>query len=115
MTSDCLFCRIAAGTLPATTVHEDDDVVAFRDIAPRSPTHILIIPRRHIASALALTDEDGPVVGHIFAVAADIARAEGIDESGYRITTNIGAWGGQTVHHLHFHLMGGRQFEWPPG
>lgn len=113
--ADCLFCRIVAGQVPATRVHEDDLVIAFRDIAPRAPTHILLIPRRHIASAADLTEADGPLLGRLFAVAAQIARDEGIADGGYRIVTNIGAWGGQTVDHLHFHLMGGRPFAWPPG
>ena len=112
---DCLFCKIVAGTIPATKLHEDELVVAFRDIAPRAPTHILIVPRDHIASAADLTDADATLVGRIFALAADIARSEGIAEGGYRIVTNVGEWGGQTVDHLHFHLMGGRAFTWPPG
>lgn len=115
MSIDCLFCRIAAGEIPATIVHEDDDIVAFRDIAPHAPTHILLIPRRHIASALELTDDDGPLLGRLFAAAADLARAEGIADDGYRLVNNVGRWGGQTVEHLHLHLMGGRTFEWPPG
>ena len=112
--SDCLFCRIAAGTIPADIVHQDDLVVAFRDIAPRAPTHILLIPRRHIASAAELTEADGPLLGRLFAVAADLARSAGIAD-GYRLVSNVGRWGGQTVDHLHVHLMGGRAFEWPPG
>ena len=112
---DCLFCRIAAGTIPSDIVHQDDLVVAFRDIAPRAPTHILLIPRRHIASAADLTEEDGPLLGHLFGVAADLARSAGIAEGGYRLVSNVGRWGGQTVDHLHFHLMGGRAFDWPPG
>lgn len=112
---DCLFCRIAAGTIPSDIVHEDDMVVAFRDIAPRAPTHILLIPRRHIASAAELTEPDGPLLGRLFAVAADLARTAGIADSGYRLVSNVGRWGGQTVDHLHFHLMGGRAFDWPPG
>jgi histidine triad (HIT) family protein len=112
---ECLFCRIVAGEIPSTQVVADDQVVAFRDIAPRAPTHILVIPREHIPSAADLGAEDGELLGRIFAAAADIARAEGIAEGGYRIVTNIGTWGGQTVDHLHFHLMGGRAFTWPPG
>lgn len=122
---DCLFCRIAAGKAAAGTVgtgkpsatllHEDELVIAIRDIAPRAPTHILLIPRRHIPSALHLTDADGPLLGRLFAVAADLARSEGIADAGYRLVTNIGRWGGQSVDHLHIHLMGGRAFEWPPG
>jgi histidine triad (HIT) family protein len=113
--ADCLFCRIAAGSIPAEILHDDDLVVAFRDIAPRAPTHILLIPRRHIASAAALTEADGPLLGRIFGVAADLARSEGIADGGYRLVSNVGRWGGQTVDHLHVHLMGGRAFDWPPG
>lgn len=112
---DCPFCRIAAGLIPADRIHDDDLVVAFRDIAPRAPTHILLVPRRHIASAAELTEADGPLLGRLFAVAAELARTEGIADGGYRIVSNIGRWGGQTVDHLHFHLMGGRPFQWPPG
>jgi histidine triad (HIT) family protein len=115
MASDCLFCRIVAGEIPATKVHEDDQIIAIRDIAPRAPTHILLIPRRHVASALDLTEADSPLVGHMFAIAADLARSEGIAEAGYRLVSNVGRWGGQSVDHLHVHLMGGRSFEWPPG
>jgi histidine triad (HIT) family protein len=111
----CLFCGIVAGKVPSTKVHEDDRVVAFRDIAPRAPTHILVIPRDHIASAAELTEADGPMLGGLFAVAAELARSEGIAEDGYRLVSNVGRWGGQSVDHLHFHLLGGRQFEWPPG
>jgi histidine triad (HIT) family protein len=113
--ADCLFCRIAAGSIPADRLHEDDLVVAFRDIAPRAPTHILLIPRRHIASAAQLTEADGPLLGRLFAVAADLARTDGIADGGYRLVSNVGRWGGQTVDHLHVHLMGGRAFQWPPG
>jgi histidine triad (HIT) family protein len=112
---DCLFCRIASGSIPADRVQEDDLVVAFRDIAPRAPTHILLIPRRHIPSAAALTEADAPLLGRLFSVAADLARSEGIADGGYRLVSNVGRWGGQTVDHLHFHLMGGRAFDWPPG
>ena len=111
----CLFCRIVAGEIPATQVAADDIVVAIRDISPRAPTHVLVMPRDHIPSAADLTDADAELVGHIFAMAARIARSEGIADGGYRIVTNVGAWGGQTVDHLHFHLMGGRAFTWPPG
>ena len=113
--ASCLFCRIVAGEIPSNLVAEDDAVVAFRDINPRAPTHILVVPREHIASAADLTEADGPLLGRIFGTAAAIARSEGIAEGGYRIVTNIGTWGGQTVDHVHFHLMGGRAFSWPPG
>ena len=112
---DCLFCRIVAGEIPSTQIAADDTVVAIRDISPRAPTHVLVLPRDHIPSAADLTDEDADLIGHIFAIAAAIARSEGIAEGGYRIVTNVGAWGGQTVDHLHFHLMGGRAFSWLPG
>ena len=112
---NCLFCRIVAGEIPSTRVAEDGLAIAIRDIAPRAPTHILVMPREHIASAANLTDADATLVGRIFALAADIARSEGIAEGGYRIVTNIGTWGGQTVDHLHVHLLGGRPMTWPPG
>lgn len=111
----CLFCRIVAGEIPSTNVAEDELGIAIRDIAPRAPTHILVLPREHIPSAAHLTDADAQIVGRLFAMAAEIARAEGIADAGYRIVTNVGTWGGQSVDHLHFHLMGGRPFTWPPG
>jgi histidine triad (HIT) family protein len=119
MTADrdpnCLFCRIVAGEIPSTQVDADEAVIAIRDIAPRAPTHILVLPRRHIPSADDLGEADGELLGRIFAMVARIARSQGIADAGYRVVTNVGAWGGQTVDHLHFHLMGGRPFEWPPG
>ena len=115
MSADCLFCRIITGEIPATTVHADDLVIAIRDVAPRAPTHLLLLPREHIVSAADLTEAHGPLLGRLFAVAADLARREGIAGRGYRITTNVGTWGGQSVAHLHLHLMGGRAFDWPPG
>lgn len=113
--TDCLFCRIVAGEVPSTRLHDDDQVIAIRDIAPRAPTHILLITRRHIPSAADLVESDGPVLGRLFAVAAELARSDGIAEGGYRLISNVGPWGGQTVDHLHVHLMGGRSFTWPPG
>jgi histidine triad (HIT) family protein len=112
---DCLFCRIVAMEIPAEIVFEDDLVMCFRDISPKAPVHILLIPREHIASAASLTEANGPMLGRLFSVAAQLARDEGIAKSGYRMTTNSGAGAGQTVRHLHFHLMGGRQMGWPPG
>lgn len=111
----CLFCKIVADEIPSTRVHEDELVIAFRDIAPRAPTHILVIPREHVASAADLTEAHGPLLGRLFSVAAAIARDQGIADAGYRVVTNVGRWGGQTVDHLHLHLMGGRSFAWPPG
>jgi histidine triad (HIT) family protein len=115
MSEACLFCRIIAGEIPATIVHADDLVIAIRDVTPRAPTHVLLLPREHIASAADLTEAHGALLGRLFAVAADLARSEGIAERGYRLTTNVGTWGGQSVPHLHVHLMGGRAFDWPPG
>lgn len=115
MLNDCLFCAIVAGEIPSTQVHADDRVVAFRDIAPRAPTHIVIVPREHIASLAEMTDDREALAGHLLVVAAAIARAEGIADGGYRVVANTGRWGGQTVDHLHLHLMGGRPFSWPPG
>lgn len=111
----CLFCRIVAGEVPATIEHRDDLVVAMRDIAPQAPTHILLIPQAHIRSALALDEGDAPLLGRLFAVAADLARREGLADDGYRVVSNIGRLGGQSVEHLHVHLLGGRRFSWPPG
>ena len=115
MSAACIFCQIAANEVPATRLYEDDELLAIRDIAPRAPTHILLISRRHIPSALHLTGADGPLLGRMFRVAADLARSEGIADDGYRLVSNVGPWGGQTVDHLHIHLMGGRAFDWPPG
>ena len=112
---DCLFCRIVRGELPAKTIAEDDLVLAFHDIAPAGPTHVLVIPKAHIGSAADLTEADGPLLGRMFATLARIARDTGIASDGYRIVSNVGRWGGQTVDHLHLHLMGGRAFDWPPG
>jgi histidine triad (HIT) family protein len=111
----CIFCRIVAGEIPATVVHETPDTIAFRDINPRAPVHVLVIPRRHIASLDALGADDHALAGRLLLVAGDVARQEGIADRGYRVIANVGAWGGQTVDHLHLHVMGGRAFHWPPG
>lgn len=111
---DCIFCKIAKGEIPSTKVYEDDQMLAFRDLDPQAPVHILMIPKVHIASADALTEENAQVVAHIFTVAKEIAAAEGLT-NGYRIVNNCGEDGGQTVTHLHFHLLGGRTMAWPPG
>ena len=112
---DCLFCRIAAGEVPAKLVHDADQIIAFHDINPRAPTHILVIPRDHIASAAELTEDHAPMLGRLFATAARIAREAGVAEAGYRLVSNVGRGAGQSVDHLHFHLLGGRPFSWPPG
>ena len=105
---DCLFCKIVAGEIPSTKVYEDDLIFAFRDIAPQAPTHILVIPKAHMASVNAVIPENSAVVAHIFEVIPQIAAAEGL-ENGYRVVSNCGADAGQTVHHLHFHILGGKQ------
>ena len=105
--SDCLFCKIIAGAIPSTKVYEDETVFAFRDIAPQAPTHILVIPNQHMASVNDVTAENSAVVAHIFEVIPQIAKAEGLD-GGYRVVSNCGADAGQTVHHLHFHFLGGK-------
>ena len=114
MPDDCLFCRIVAGEVPATKLHEDDLVIAIRDINPQAPTHVLVLPVAHIASAADLTDDDGPLLGRLFAVAAQLARDENL-VGGWRLVTNVGPDGGQSVDHLHLHLLGGRRMTWPPG
>ena len=111
---DCLFCRIVAGEVPSDRVHEDDDVIAFRDIAPRAPTHVLVIPRRHIPDAHALTESNGDLLAKLFTAVRQVADAAGL-KNGYRVVTNVGPESGQTVFHLHLHLLGGRPMTWPPG
>ena len=106
--SNCLFCKIVAGEIPSTKVYEDETVLAFRDIAPMAPTHILVIPKAHIGSVAEVTAENSGVVAHIFEVIAAIAKAEGL-ENGYRVVSNCGDDAGQTVHHLHFHILGGKK------
>ncbi len=113
--ADCLFCKIAAGAIPADIIHADDEFVAFRDIAPRAPVHVLVIPRRHIPSPGDLVDGDEALAGRLLVTAARIARDSGLDATGFRWVLNCGADGGQTVPHLHLHLLGGRELGWPPG
>jgi histidine triad (HIT) family protein len=113
--STCLFCRIAAREAPADIVHASDSVVAFRDIHPKAPTHILLIPREHVESAADLGPDQAGMLGELFVTAAHIAKAERIDRSGWRLVTNVGPGAGQSVFHLHFHLLGGRSMTWPPG
>lgn len=106
--SDCLFCKIVAGDIPSNKVYEDDSILAFRDIAPQAPTHILVIPKAHIPSVAGITPENSAVVAHIFEVIAKIAAQEGLT-GGYRVVSNCGDHAGQSVHHLHFHILGGQQ------
>lgn len=111
--SDCIFCKIANGEIPSNKAYEDDSVLAFHDLDPQAPVHVLIIPKTHIASANEITPENSAVVAHIFEVAAKIAAELGL-EKGYRIVNNCGEDGGQTVQHLHFHLLGKKAMGWPP-
>ncbi len=106
--SDCLFCKIVAGAIPSTKVYEDEQILAFRDIAPQAPTHILVIPKTHIPSVNGITAENSAVVAHIFEIIPKIAATEGLAE-GYRVVSNCGGHAGQTVPHLHFHILGGKQ------
>lgn len=112
--TDCLFCKIVAGELGTEFVYEDEQIVAFHDIHPVAPVHILVIPKRHISAVNELTEEDNLLIGHIFFVLKKLAHKENL-KRGYRIVNNCGSDGGQTVDHLHFHLLGGRELQWPPG
>ena len=111
----CLFCKIVVGEISSDKTHEDDLVVAFNDIAPVAPVHQLVVPRQHIASAAVLAETDAALLGRLFGVAAQLAAQAGLPEKGYRLVTNVGVDGGQSVDHLHFHLIGGRRMAWPPG
>jgi histidine triad (HIT) family protein len=112
---DCLFCKIAAGQIPAKVVHQDDDAVAFVDINPQAPTHLLVVPRKHLATANDLAPEDEALVGKLLRLAARLAAERGIAESGWRAVVNTNRGAGQTVFHLHVHVLGGRPMTWPPG
>jgi histidine triad (HIT) family protein len=113
--SSCLFCNIVAGKIPCTEVHGDENFLAFRDIDPKAPTHILVIPRRHIASLADLETIDRDTMGDLMLLGKKIAAAEGLKERGYRFVINCGEEGGQTVGHIHLHILGGRHLQWPPG
>lgn len=115
MTTDCLFCRIIAGEIPSRQVHQDDRVVVFEDINPQAPRHVLICPRKHLATLNEVTETDEALMGHIVRVAADLAGRLGLAEEGYRLVANCQRGAGQSVFHIHFHLLGGRSFGWPPG
>ena len=112
---DCLFCKIARQQIPAAIVHEDDQVVAFRDISPQAPVHLLVIPKKHVTTVNDLQPEDAALAGHMLLTAQKLAAAEGIAESGYRLVMNCNEEGGQTVYHIHLHVLGGRSMHWPPG
>lgn len=113
--SDCIFCKIANGEIPSEKVFESANVLAFKDINPEAPVHVIIIPRRHISSVNDIEDQDVNIIGDIFLAAKEIARRQGIADEGYRIVTNCGEKAGQSVKHLHYHLLGGRDLKWPPG
>ncbi len=113
--SDCLFCAIASGDIPAAVVHRDERAVAFRDIDPKAPVHVLVIPVEHHANAADLAAADPALAGHLLAVAGAVAAAEGVSESGYRMVSNTGPQAGQSVPHVHVHVLGGRDLSWPPG
>jgi len=110
---DCIFCKIGSGEIPSKKIYEDEICVAFYDISPAAPVHALVIPKKHISSVLEADDEG--LLGHLLAVARDVAKAEGLAESGFRFVINTGKDGGQTVNHLHIHILGGRSMAWPPG
>lgn len=112
---DCIFCKIAQHEIPSNTVYEDDDVIAFKDINPQAPIHLLIVPKKHLASIMEINDQNGEILNKIIRTAQNLARQNNIDNKGFRLVVNTGDDGGQTVGHLHFHLLGGRFMTWPPG
>lgn len=111
----CLFCKIVAGEIPARTLYQDERLVVIEDINPAAPLHLLLIPRKHIENVLELGEADDQLVGHLFRVAASIARERGVAEDGFRVVTNTNGAAGQSVFHIHFHLLAGRHLQWPPG
>lgn len=112
---DCLFCKIASGEMDTDFIYQDEQVVVFEDINPKAPVHLLIVPKKHISDLNSLKAEDSELIGHIYQIAQKMAGEHDIAESGYRLVSNCGDDGGQTVYHIHFHLLGGRQLQWPPG
>lgn len=112
---DCIFCKIAKGDIPSDIVYEDEKVIAFNDLEPQAPTHILVIPKKHIESLNTIKEEDVEIISYIFDIIPKLAGNLGIKESGYRVVNNCGSDGGQTVGHIHFHVLGGRSLQWPPG
>ncbi|PRX28345.1 histidine triad (HIT) family protein [Orenia metallireducens] len=112
---ECIFCKIVAGEINSNIVYEDDKVIAFKDINPEAPIHHLIIPKKHIPTLLDLQEDDKELIGHIYLVASKIAQDEGIAEDGFRVVSNCNEAGGQSVYHIHYHLLGGRNLQWPPG
>ena len=112
---ECIFCKIVAGDIPAKKVYEDEEILAFEDVAPQAPVHILVIPKKHISSLLTLEPEDKKLAANFLYRIQKIAKQLGLDEAGFRVVNNIGEQGGQTVFHIHFHVLGGRNLGWPPG
>lgn len=112
---ECIFCKIAAGQIPAKKVYEDGEVLAFEDVAPQAPVHILVIPKKHIPSLMEIQPEDGKLAANLLFRIQEIAKKLGLDEKGFRVINNMGEEGGQTVFHIHFHILGGRNLVWPPG
>jgi len=115
MKMNCLFCKIAAGEVPATIVYENTEIMAFRDIRPQAPSHLLVIPKRHIETIDHISAEDVPLLGQMVLTAKKLANEEGISKAGYRLVFNVRSDGGQVVYHIHLHILGGRQMNWPPG
>ena len=113
--ADCLFCRIAEGAIPAKILYEDDSCLAFADINPQARVHVLVIPRRHVVSLAAVSQQDAALLGNLLVACGQVAREQGVEESGYRVVANTGQEAGQSVFHLHFHILGGRHLTWPPG
>jgi len=113
--TDCIFCKIISGDIPGDIIYQDDDVLAFRDLNPQAPTHFLVIPKKHISTINDLQSEDAELVGKLYLAAKQVAKDEGIAESGYRAVMNCNAGAGQTVFHIHLHVLGGRGMNWPPG
>jgi histidine triad (HIT) family protein len=112
---DCIFCKIAAGKIPAKKVYDDEQVMAFEDVNPQAPVHVLIIPKKHIRTSLDIKREDNLLIGHMFQVAVDVAKQKGVADKGFRLVMNSNSEAGQSVYHIHIHLLGGRVMHWPPG
>ncbi len=112
---DCLFCKTAAGEIESEIVHEDEHCIAFNDTNPQAPVHFLIIPKKHIGSVAEITEADEGILGHMLKTIAILANDKGLNDKGYRVVSNVGKDGQQTIHHLHFHVIGGRSMQWPPG
>ncbi|MEL5865362.1 histidine triad nucleotide-binding protein [Clostridium cochlearium] len=112
---NCIFCKIIKGEIPSKKVYEDELILAFKDISPAAPAHVLVVPKKHIKSLNELSKEDSAIIAHIYIKVKELAKKLDIDKKGYRVVTNCGEQGGQTVDHIHFHLLGGRNLQWPPG